>query len=203
MSPDRGDMHQAAVLFPPPPPMDVQRIAGPWTRMCPSRLYPVGLPTSIASASRATSGGDEGQGWPGRQLPSISLAAMPDSLIRGPSAHQIGPSPSHTLVGVQSKVWPAGTMIAAARNNSMLPKCRDGRTMASWSSIRGDHMKVLIASAALALASFVPMSLAPAGGQVCAQGRCCKTCSAGKACGDSCIAKSSTCKKGRGCACDG
>jgi hypothetical protein len=32
---------------------------------------------------------------------------------------------------------------------------------------------------------------------------CCKTCSKGKACGDSCISRSYTCHKGPGCACDG
>ncbi|MFN3819925.1 hypothetical protein [Blastomonas sp.] len=32
---------------------------------------------------------------------------------------------------------------------------------------------------------------------------CCKVCKAGKACGDSCIAQTSTCKKGKGCACNG
>jgi hypothetical protein len=32
---------------------------------------------------------------------------------------------------------------------------------------------------------------------------CCKTCRKGKACGDSCISRSYTCRKGVGCACDG
>ena len=32
---------------------------------------------------------------------------------------------------------------------------------------------------------------------------CCKICSKGKACGDSCIARNKTCRKGGGCACDG
>ncbi len=32
---------------------------------------------------------------------------------------------------------------------------------------------------------------------------CCKTCRKGKACGDSCISKSKSCRKGPGCACDG
>lgn len=32
---------------------------------------------------------------------------------------------------------------------------------------------------------------------------CCKVCSAGKACGNSCIARSKACHKGKGCACDG
>lgn len=32
---------------------------------------------------------------------------------------------------------------------------------------------------------------------------CCKRCSKGKACGDSCIARDKTCRKGAGCACDG
>lgn len=31
---------------------------------------------------------------------------------------------------------------------------------------------------------------------------CCKMCSKGKACGDSCISRSYTCHKGPGCACD-
>ena len=33
--------------------------------------------------------------------------------------------------------------------------------------------------------------------------KCCKVCRKGKACGDSCIAKSKTCTKGSGCACNG
>ncbi len=33
--------------------------------------------------------------------------------------------------------------------------------------------------------------------------KCCKICRKGKACGDSCIARSKTCNKGKGCACDG
>lgn len=32
---------------------------------------------------------------------------------------------------------------------------------------------------------------------------CCKVCTVGKACGDSCISQSKTCHVGRGCACDG
>ncbi len=35
------------------------------------------------------------------------------------------------------------------------------------------------------------------------QNRCCKVCKKGKACGNSCIAKSKTCHKPPGCACDG
>ena len=31
---------------------------------------------------------------------------------------------------------------------------------------------------------------------------CCKICRKGKACGDSCISRSKTCNKGKGCACD-
>jgi hypothetical protein len=31
---------------------------------------------------------------------------------------------------------------------------------------------------------------------------CCKMCSKGKACGDSCIAQNKRCSKGPGCACD-
>jgi len=33
--------------------------------------------------------------------------------------------------------------------------------------------------------------------------KCCKVCKKGKACGDSCIAKSKTCTKSPGCACNG
>jgi len=37
----------------------------------------------------------------------------------------------------------------------------------------------------------------------CAQSGCCKVCRAGKACGDSCIARDKRCTKAPGCACDG
>jgi hypothetical protein len=32
---------------------------------------------------------------------------------------------------------------------------------------------------------------------------CCKVCSVGKACGNSCISREKTCHVGQGCACDG
>ena len=32
--------------------------------------------------------------------------------------------------------------------------------------------------------------------------QCCKVCRKGKACGDTCIARSKTCRVGPGCACD-
>lgn len=32
--------------------------------------------------------------------------------------------------------------------------------------------------------------------------RCCKVCSAGQACGNTCISRKKACHKGRGCACD-
>ncbi len=35
------------------------------------------------------------------------------------------------------------------------------------------------------------------------QAYCCKKCRKGKACGDSCISRQKTCRKGAGCACDG
>jgi hypothetical protein len=34
------------------------------------------------------------------------------------------------------------------------------------------------------------------------QQRCCKICSKGKACGDSCISATKTCRAGLGCACN-
>ena len=54
------------------------------------------------------------------------------------------------------------------------------------------------------LAAVTLLAVTPAAtGPVCAKGGCCKTCSAGKACGDSCISRDKACKKGRGCACNG
>ena len=41
------------------------------------------------------------------------------------------------------------------------------------------------------------------GGATVLLAACCKTCQKGKACGDSCISRSYTCRKGFGCACDG
>lgn len=60
----------------------------------------------------------------------------------------------------------------------------------------------LAAAASLALG---PASLGPClGGTAAAQGfYCCKVCTKGKACGNSCIARWKTCHKGKGCACNG
>lgn len=40
-------------------------------------------------------------------------------------------------------------------------------------------------------------------GAVVYSAACCKVCRKGKACGDSCISRTYTCRKGVGCACDG
>jgi hypothetical protein len=51
---------------------------------------------------------------------------MPANLIFGPSAHQIGPSPSKTAVGVQVKGVPVATTLAII--SSMLPLRRLSRS---------------------------------------------------------------------------
>lgn len=53
--------------------------------------------------------------WAGLQVSSTSRAAIPASRTLGPSAHQIGPSPSHTRIGVQLKTIPGATKDAAIR----------------------------------------------------------------------------------------
>ena len=60
----------------------------------------------------------------------------------------------------------------------------------------------LAVAASLALG---PASLNPclAGAAAAARYGCCKVCSKGKACGNSCIARWKTCHKGKGCACNG
>lgn len=45
------------------------------------------------------------------------------------------------------------------------------------------------------------LGLPPTGGAML-EAACCKHCSKGKACGDSCIARDKTCHQGAGCACD-
>jgi hypothetical protein len=50
---------------------------------------------------------------------------MPASRIRGPSAHQIGPSPSHTRVGLQGKIWPEATAWLLAGAGRTQPQARE------------------------------------------------------------------------------
>jgi hypothetical protein len=108
MSPDLGDTHHAPVRSPPARPVDLQRMVGPETRMCPCGPTPVRFPRSPTSASLEAIGSLSGQGCPSEQLPSVSRAAIPEIRSLGPSAHHIGPSPSQTWVGVHSKVSPTG-----------------------------------------------------------------------------------------------
>lgn len=58
--------------------------------------------------------------------------------------------------------------------------------------------RLILAAAMLAL--IAPVTAAS---PVCATEICCKRCKAGKPCGDSCIAKTSKCKRPKGCACQG
>jgi len=108
MSPVLGERHQEAVRFPPAEPSDRHLSVGPVTMIWPCLLTPVGVPSNATKAARASSALACGHGCPGEQVPSISRAAMPASRSRGPSSHQIGPSPSQTWVGVHSNVWPLG-----------------------------------------------------------------------------------------------
>jgi hypothetical protein len=41
------------------------------------------------------------------------------------------------------------------------------------------------------------------GSTTAAHGQCCKICTVGKACGDTCISRDKICHVGQGCACDG
>jgi hypothetical protein len=92
----------------------MQVIVADRTRTCPSEVRPVGPPKSWTIRSRATTPLTGGHGCPWRQLPSISRAATPAILTFGPSAHQIGPSPSQTATGVHSNRCPEGTICASA-----------------------------------------------------------------------------------------
>jgi hypothetical protein len=82
--------------------------------MCPALITPYGPPSKETKRSRASMALTEGQGWLGLHEPSISRAAIPAIRTFGPSAHQIGPSPSQTAVGVHLNVWPSGTILPAA-----------------------------------------------------------------------------------------
>lgn len=61
----------------------------------------------------------------------------------------------------------------------------------------------LLIACALGQTEPVTKALAEPAAKTCIPAsKCCKVCSAGKACGDSCISRRYTCRKGRGCACD-
>ncbi len=54
------------------------------------------------------------------------------------------------------------------------------------------------------VAAAASLALGPSAYDSCAaRGGCCRVCTTGKACGNSCIARSKTCHKGKGCACNG
>ena len=105
-SPILAERHQAAVRDPPPDPADTHVSVGPRTRACPSDDRPRTPPSKVTRAALAATPVARGQGCLGLQVSSISRAAIPASRTRGPSAHQIGPSPSHTRIGVQVKLVP-------------------------------------------------------------------------------------------------
>ena len=70
-------------------------------------------------------------------------------------------------------------------------------------------MSTIRRSGLIWLIRLVPLLLAGSLGSTLAcssstePGGCCKTCTTGKACGDTCIAASATCHVSGGCACNG
>ena len=120
ISPMTGAVHQAPVRLPFAFPFDRHWSLGPVTRTWPVPVRPLAPPSSRTSVSRAAMPLARGQGCPLRHEPSISRAAIPASRIRGPSLHQIGPSPSQTLTGVQMNDWPLGTTATASRNTASI-----------------------------------------------------------------------------------
>jgi len=71
------------------------------------------------------------------------------------------------------------------------------KPLRTGSAIRG-------AAALLVLAGLLGLNApgAEAGENCIPRAECCKVCSAGKACGNSCISRAKNCHKGRGYACD-
>ena len=63
-------------------------------------------------------------------------------------------------------------------------------------------LSLLMAAASLSVGPAAITCAAPGWSQT-DSARCCKVCSKGKACGDSCISRDKECHKGKGCACDG
>lgn len=91
-------------------PGDTHCSGAPVIRTFPVAATSLAVPRKRARWPRAAIASTEGQGGPAAQLPSISRAAMPVSLTRGPSLHHIGPSSSHSAFGVQAKLAPLGMM---------------------------------------------------------------------------------------------
>jgi hypothetical protein len=115
MSPAVGELHHEAVRLPPAEPSDRQSKVGPVIKICPCPLTPNATPNKFTRASLATRPLARGQGCPDAHVLSISRAAIPARRTLGPSAHQIGPSPSQTCVGVHSKVCPLGMTGTSAK----------------------------------------------------------------------------------------
>lgn len=109
-----GERHHAAVREPPADPSLRHVIVALSTITWPSGRTPRRPPSILTSRSRASTPLTEGQGCPTRQLLSISRAATPAIRTLGPSAHQMGPSPSHTATGVQLNSAPERTACAGA-----------------------------------------------------------------------------------------
>ena len=127
-----GSLQSAAVRLPPAEPREVQRSGrAPETPVWPLFIRHLRLGSRrFTRAIVACSADAAGQGWPERQVPSVSRAAIPWSRNRGPSAHQTGPSPSQTRVGVHVKSVPLGAVkteaaIAIASNSAEPFRKRD------------------------------------------------------------------------------
>jgi hypothetical protein len=91
-----------------------------------------------------------------------------------------------------------------ARDAQVVVKgCALGWCEIESSLARGFVLDTLLAAVAPAPTSAPASRATPSPDPPPQRRACCRVCRTGKACGDSCIARSLTCRKGAGCACNG
>lgn len=130
--------------------------------------------------------------------PSGGLPTLPDAIARSNSALYEGPSEATLVVDLLPQGTPVSVL--ARSNPGGWVKVRKSNGITGWCRLAGLAMNVSLTH--YAVVKVTPTNtpwLTPGG----TRSGCCKICTTGKACGDSCINKNYTCHKPPGCACDG
>jgi SH3-like domain-containing protein len=145
---------------------------------------------------------------PGGPMVLLAAGDTPVNIRSGPGAQYavigaLGPGVPAPIVGqdVSRKWW-------------LIRLSYDGWVNMKVSPVAGDVSGVPVVTSTIAARNMtlapkvivVVVTATPAAEPQAAQPparTCCKICSKGKACGDSCISRDKTCHKGVGCACDG
>jgi uncharacterized protein YraI len=184
--PEPADLATTAA---PPSPAPTITVAPPTvtSTIAPTLIpTPTSLPQLTATPAPATAGTANLRSGPGTDYPVVG------ALPAGQPLAIVASNQDRTWYQLADKRWVFGQLVSNAPTRVDVATVIPPPPAPTWTPSLPAAAPILPTWTAAPAAPVAPPARV-----------CCRVCSAGKACGDTCISQSKTCNVGPGCACDG